>query len=108
MLLKMDSTHLITHKDTSATIKRTHTFLIINIIAMVIIVGGSLGWLIYAHSSKKWPYDPYVRKSGPHGTVKYSDYLKNHPTNKTTGGTSATGTDATAATGGTGTATGTG
>ena len=99
MLLKMDSTHLITHKDTSATIKRTHTFLIINIIAMVIIVGGSLGWLIYAHSSKKWPYEPYVRKSGPHGTAKLSDYLNKH---KSDGNASATGTDATAATDGTG------
>lgn len=106
MLLKMDSTHLITHKDTSATIKRTHTFLIINIIAMVIIVGGSLGWLIYAHSSKKWPYDPYVRKSGPHGTVKYSNYFKNHPANKTTA--SATGSSAATGTAGGATATGTG
>lgn len=81
MLLKMDSRHLITHKDTSATIKRTHTFLIINIIAMVILVSGSIGWLVYAHSSNKWPYEPYVRKSGPPGTTKLSDYIKTHQGN---------------------------
>ena len=103
MLLKMDSRHLITHKDTSATIKSTHTFLIINIIAMVILVGGSIGWLVYAHSSNKWPYEPYVRKSGPHGTIKMSDYLNKYQDNGSN--VSATGTDAT---GTPATATGTG
>lgn len=92
----MDSRHLITHKDTSATIKSTHTFLIINIIVMVILVGGSIGWLVYAHSSNKWPYEPYVRKSGPHGTIKMADHLNKHQGASTpASGTSSTGTPAT-------------
>ena len=96
----MDQSHLITHTDTHSSIKKTHTFLIFNIVAMTIILLGGIGWIIYAHSAKSWPYEPYVRKAGPHGMVKMSEYIKKHQTD-----TAATSTSAT--TGNTGAATGT-
>jgi len=85
----MDQSHLITHNDTHSTIKKTHTFLILNIVAMAIILIGGVGWIIYAHSSNKWPYEPYVRKSGPHGSVRMADFIKKHQANATTPATDA-------------------
>ena len=95
----MDQSHLLTHTDTNLSVKSTHRFLIANIIALVVILLGSVGWIIYAHSAKSWPYEPYVRKSGPHGTVKMSDYIKKHQ-----GGTAAAQSTASSTAGATATA----
>ena len=80
---KMDTSHLITHKDTHDTIKSTHRFIIGNMIAIVVILLGSVGWIFYAQHAKIWPYKPYIRKTGPHGTVDWSAYIKNHPATDT-------------------------
>jgi hypothetical protein len=79
----MDTTHLLTHTDTHVTVKRTRMFMIANLVAMVSILAGSVGWILYANSSKKWPYEPYIRKSGPHGSVNFLKYVKEHATSST-------------------------
>jgi hypothetical protein len=80
----MDTTHLLTHKDTHDTVKRTRMFMIANLVAMVSILAGSVGWILYANSSKKWPYKPYIRKSGPHGSVNFTDYVNENRANTNT------------------------
>ena len=74
----MDTTHLLTHKDTNKSVRSTHIFIIINIVVMIVFLGGTIGWLLYAHSHNKWPYDPYVRQSGPPGTQSMRDYIQKH------------------------------
>ena len=64
----MDATSLITPSDTHKTIKHTHLFMIANMVVMVLALGGVIGWLVYASKHKKYPYKPYVRKTGPPGT----------------------------------------
>ena len=76
---KMDATHLITHQDTHETIKSTHIFLIANMVAIIVILLGSVGWMFYSQHAKIWPYKPYVRKAGPHGTEKMSGVIADHP-----------------------------
>ena len=78
----MDTTHLLTHKDTHVTVKRTKMTMIINLVLMLVILVGAVGWILYANSSKKWPYNPYVRKAGPPGSVNYFDYIKKNKANR--------------------------
>ena len=79
----MDTTHLITHRDTHETIKSTHMFIIANIVIILLILFGSVGWIFYSQHAKIWPYKPYIRKAAPQGTVDLGEYIKTHPGNDT-------------------------
>lgn len=69
----MDATSLVTPSDTPKTIKNTHIFIIVNAIIIFLALGGTVGWLFYARSKKTYPFKPYVRSTGPPGTIKLSD-----------------------------------
>ena len=58
----------LTPGDTKKSIKKTHTHSIIVAVIMVIALILFIVWIFYAHSTKKWPYEPYTRKTGPPGT----------------------------------------
>lgn len=69
----MDATSLVTPSDTHKSIKKTHIFMIVNAIIIFLALGGTVGWLFYARSKKIYPFKPYVRNTGPPGTVKVSN-----------------------------------
>ena len=66
----MDASDLVTHSDTKKSIRDTHIFMIINSVIIVILIGAAVGWLFYAKSKDKWPFERYVRGGGPPGTIK--------------------------------------
>ena len=68
----MDATSLITPSDTHKGVKKTHIFMIVNMVVIILALGGTIGWLVYAASNNKYPYEKYNRKTGPPGTVKIS------------------------------------
>tara|TARA_Y100000310_G_C20565152_1_gene755119 strand:+ start:169 stop:438 length:270 start_codon:yes stop_codon:yes gene_type:complete len=68
----MDATSLVTPSDSHTTIKHTHHFMIANVVVMVLALAGTIGWIAYASEKKKYPYEKYVRKTGPPGTTKMS------------------------------------
>ena len=69
----MDATNLITPSDTKTTIKHTHHFMIANVVVIVLSLIGTIGWIVYASEKKKYPYEKYVRNTGPPGTTKMSN-----------------------------------
>jgi hypothetical protein len=83
----MDTTHLITPSDTKTTIKRTHHFMIANVVVIILTLVGTIGWIAYAKENSKYPYEKYVRATGPPGTVKWSSII--HPKTGTTGAAAA-------------------
>ena len=68
IISKMSVASLITPSDTHTSVKQTHMFLIANMVVIVLILGGTIGWLFYASKEKKYPYKQYTRKTGPPGT----------------------------------------
>ena len=70
---KMDATKLITPSDTKSTVHRTHMFLIVNMVIIMLALGGFVGWLFYAKNNKKFPYEKYTRTTGPPGTNSMKD-----------------------------------
>lgn len=83
----MDATNLITPSDTKTTIKHTHHFMIANVVIIILTLVGTIGWLAYAKENSKYPYEKYVRATGPPGTVKWSSII--HPKTGTTGAAAA-------------------
>lgn len=70
----MDATNLITPSDTRQSIRNTHLFMIINVVIIVAVLFGTVGWLFAAENKKWYPYNSYVRNTGPPGTHKMTDY----------------------------------
>ena len=70
----MDATHLITPSDTHLTIKRTHMFIIGNLIVILLSLFGTIGWLFYAKHNNQYPYKKYNRTTGPPKTHKMSTF----------------------------------
>lgn len=64
----MDASHLVTPGETKASVNSTRTFLKVNIGIMLFVLIAWGAWMGYANSKKKWPYEPYERKTGPPGT----------------------------------------
>lgn len=92
----MDATSLITPSDTKKSVNRTHTFMIINVVIIVLSLGATIGWLLYANSKKKYPFEKYTRDTAPPGLTKMSTLnLPNQGTAST-----VANTDNTAPTGG--------
>ena len=64
----MDASQLVTPGETRASVKSTHTFLKVNAGIIFVVLIGWGAWMAYANSKKKWPYEPYERKTGPPGS----------------------------------------
>ena len=82
-IFKMDMSHLVTSTDDAKKIKSTHIFIIVNFVITILVIAATIGWLFYAKSKEKWPFEEYIRKSGPKGTSPVSKEFLEHLTPKT-------------------------
>ena len=62
----------LTPGDTKKGIKSTHHTSIAIAVIIVISLIIFIVWIFTAHSSKRWPYEPYVRTTGPPGSTAVS------------------------------------
>lgn len=72
----MGAASLVTPSDTTQSIKKTHMFLIANMVVIFVVLAGTIGWIVYAISNDKFPFQKYVRATGPPGTQKITEINK--------------------------------
>lgn len=75
----MDLSSLVVPSDTHESINNHKIFFVVNIVLMLVFIFAGIGWAIYAKKKEKWPYQKYVRNSGPAGTQPISKINLNFP-----------------------------